>query len=470
MKTYEELLQMTSENEIGEFCLSAVRMFEATEEYRNAVIADSYYNKHNVTIETYIKWLYTVTGRKVKDDFSADHRIKTHHFRRKVIQHANYLLGKGITLDDASKKDKLGKDIDHNILRLAKMAMVEGRSFGFWNNDHLEVFGFCCTEKHAGFCPIHSDETADLMAGIRFRYKHVGTTTVCIMTLFEIEGYSEYTYSSKDGKVKLTKPRQAYKRIKTSTKADGVIDYRDENYNGLLPIIPMYASDTYESDLVGLREAIDCYDLIKSGLANNIDDASEIYWIVKNAGGMDDVSLAQFLQRIKKTHAAQVDSEAGEEAEAHTVDIPTEAREKMLEILRTDLYDDMMLLDRRSLSAAQKTTQELDMAYQPQDDYANDLEFFVYDFMDKLLALAGIDCEVSFTRDKVVNTVEQVNMLLSCANVLSPECIIRHLPFLTPEEIEDEIRLLAEREYNSFNEKEEEEEEPTEEEEPEEGE
>lgn len=464
MKTYEELLEASvSVNSLGEFIADAVKIFEESELYKDAYIADRYYNKHNVTIEEYTKWLYTVTGRQVVDIYSADHRIKTQHFRRKVIQHSNYLLGNGIQLDKPEMKDKLGKNIDHQLIKLCKMAMVEGRSFGFWNADHLEVFGFCCTDKHAGFCPLYSDQSGEMMAGIRFSYVQGDGEITTKYTLYEPEGVTEFTRSSRDNNVVMVEERKAYKSITVRNKADGVLNVAYDNYGGLLPIIPMYASDTYESDLVGVREAIDCYDLIKSGLANTIDDASEIFWVVKNAGGMDDKDLARFLQRLRRTHAANVDSDAGEDAVPHTVDVPYEARKQLLEILRTDLYDDMMLIDRRTMSAAQKTEQELDMAYQPQDDYINDLEFYVYDFIDKLLTLAGIDSEATFTRNKVSNKTEHVSMVLSAANYISPECVIKHLPFLTPEEIEEEIKIhqseQVERFFGSKNKPEEDEEE-----------
>ena len=450
MKSYEELLEQHSELDRGNFCVKAVKEFMGSQEYADALVANRYYTKHNVTIENFEKWVYTVTGRKVRDIYSANYKLKASAFRRMVIQQANYLLGKGIQLDSNDKKKKLGKKFDLQLIKAAKWAMVEGRSFGFWNGDHMDVFGYCMTDTHPGFCPLYSDEDGELKAGISFRMKVVGNKHVDTYTLFEPEGTTKYIKKGTDD-IAPDGARKPYKTRTVSTKAEGVIDVVGENYNGILPIVPLYASDTYESELVGMRENIDCYDLVKSGLANNVDDASEIYWIVQNAGGMDDVDLAQFLQRLKRTKAADVDSQSGGSAEAHTLDVPTDARKTLLEILRTDMYDDMMLLDRRTMSAAQKTNQELEMAYQPQDDKTNDFEFFVMDFCEGIMALAGIESEIRFERNKVVNNNELTQMVLSSATYLSPECVIRHLPFLSPEEKEEEIRLLAERDIEQFS-------------------
>ena len=64
--------------------------------------------------------------------------------------------------------------------------------------------------------------------------------------------------------------------------ADGTEILDGENYPGF-PIVPLWANREHQSELTGLREKIDGYDLIQSGLANTIDEASMIYWRVKNA-------------------------------------------------------------------------------------------------------------------------------------------------------------------------------------------
>lgn len=455
--SYEDFLEVSKggENtqEIAKFCEDAVLNYMSTDKYKDALDAEQYFLKHNVTIETYVKWLYTISGRKQKDIYSADNRMKTHFFRRKVKQHENYILGNGIRFTKDDTKDKLGKNIEHQIKKLFEYASICGESYGFWNVDHLEVFAYTRNENHAGFCPIYSEDTGEMMAGIRHRCKKVGNVTITFYMLYEPDGITQYKKNSNDKEFTILKPKYKYINNWISTKAEGVILGESTNYtDNKLPVIPFVVNDERMSEFEGMRESIDCYDLIKNGLANNIDDASEIYWIVKNAGGMNDVKLSQFLQRLKTVHAASVDSDdSGTGVEAKTIDVPFEARKYMLEQIRNDIYDDWMLLDRRSMSAAEKTTQELEMAYQPQDDYINDVEFCIYDFIDNLLDLVGIDDEATFSRNKVVNKKEITNMVLSSANYVSPECIIEHLPFLTLEEQAEEIEKLEAESIERFH-------------------
>lgn len=447
MKTYQDLIKAGDK---GDFCVKAIGEFRGSREYQTAYDGEAYYNKHNLTIEKYQKFLYTVSGRQVPDIFSANYKLKTLFFRRLVTQQIQYVLGNGVKFEKPETLAKMGEDFVFRLQEACKLAMAGGQAFGFWNMDHLEVFGFADTPVHPGFCPLYDEETSVLMAGIRYWKKKVGDTWTLHFTLYEPDGYTEYA-SVDDKAVRVMEEKRSYKMIVRSTPAGGTEQIIGQNYE-TLPIIPLYSNDTRESELVGIRECIDCYDYIKSGLANDIDDTSGFYWILKNAGGMEDTDLAQFVQRMKTVRAATLDDET--DATAHTLDIPTDARRTMLELLRSDIYEDFQLLDVKTLSAAAKTTQEIQAAYQAQDNKCADFEHYILHFVRQIMKLAGIDDTPMLTWNKVVNQTEQTNMVLNAANYLTPECVIKHLPFLTPEEAVAEINKVNAEDFNRFAEEE----------------
>lgn len=450
MKTFEDLVRIgENEQSRAEFCENAVKLFKASKDYANAQIAQKYYEKHNVTIERYQKYISTLSGQRVVDPFSANYKIKSTRFRKLVTQQVQYVLGNGVKLKDEKSKERLGKDFDFQLQRLAKLALVGGRSFGFWNFDHLEVFGYADSEKQAGFCPLYSEETAELMGGVRFYSMMIGNKVYNFYTLYEPDGYTEYR-KAPDKDIEVTQEKSKYKTTRVQTKSGLVEHEYGENYDSL-PIAQMFASDTYESELIGLREAIDCYDLVKSGLANDIDDLSGFFWIIENSGGMEDYDLASFIQRMKTVRASSVDSDDGGKASVQTVEIPVTARATMLELLRKDIYEDFQALDVETLSASAKTTQEIKASYQAQDNKCADFEYFCIDFVCKILELAGIDDYPVFTWNRIINEQEQTNMILSASSYLSEECVIRHLPFLTPEEIEEEIRIRQTEQLDRFS-------------------
>lgn len=435
MKTYQDLQEAITKGTLGEFLRSAVREHQGSKAYKDAVDGMAYYNKHNITIEKFQKFLFTLSGNKTPDIWSSDYRLKTLMFRRLVLQEVGYICANGVSMDG---KKKLGTDFDNKLQTAAKLALAQGVSFGYWNLDHLEVFSFADTPGNPGFVPLLDEKTSELMAGIRYWFRETGNKTLFRATLYELDGVSEWAAEGNDDATMITAKR-AY-ILKELRNDLGVVDVCDENYTRL-PIATLYGNDTHESELVGLRGSIDCYDFIKSGFANQIDDTSGVYWILKNTGAMDDKDLAQFVQRMKSVKATMVDGSDGTAAEAHTLDVPVEARKTMLDILRRDLYEDAQMLDVAALAGAEKTATEISAAYQPQDNKCSDFEYFLIDFIRQICAVAGInDPEPTFTWNKVINQAETTNMVISAAEFLDDETTLRHLPWILPEEVPEILK------------------------------
>lgn len=451
MKTYQDLLACGQDERLRmDFIRSAVNDHKSSDAYRISSDAEEYYAKRNVTISKFQKLLYDFTGRVQVDVFSANYKLKTSFFRRFVTQQVQYVLSNGVTFEKKDTKEKLGRSFDNQLQMAAKWAMIDGVSFLFWNLDHVEVFGFADTRIRPGYVPVHDDTTGLMMAGVRYWY--VGKTAR--YTLYELDGYTDYIEESGKGGAVLH-PKRAYKVISIAdrkSRQEGLdeTDYVFENYPGF-PIVPLYANDLLESEIVGLRESIDCYDFIKSGFANEIDDTSGFYWVLKNAGGMDDVDIQKFLNRMRRVRAAQIDADSGGDVEAHTLDIPVEAREAMLNRLETDLYKDAQVVNVADLSSAPKTATEIRAAYQPMDDKAGDFEFCIREALAKLFAIAGIDDEPSFKWNRIANQTEETQMVLAAAEYLDEEAVLKHLPWLTPEETEEILKRRTAEDLERFD-------------------
>ena len=224
-------------------------------------------------------------------------------------------------------------------------------------------------------------------------------------------------------------------QIVGKSEADGEEILDGENYPGF-PIVPLWANLVHQNELVGLREKIDGYDLIQSGFANDLDDASQIYWTIQNAGGMDDIDLAKFVERMKTVKAAVVDDD-GARAEAHTMEVPYNARMTALADIRDSLYRDAMALDTDKISAGNVTATAINAAYQNIDLKCDRFEMCISDFIDHILKLIGIEDSPSFKRTRITNMAEDTQMILSAADYLDTETVLQHLPFLSPDEIED---------------------------------
>lgn len=437
MRTFQNLAALKeSEERRKKFVFDVIEEHKSSPAYKMASVAEQYYAKKNVTIMAFQKFLYNMHGQQVPDMWSANYKLRTHFFRRFVTQQVQYVLSNGVTFQNEDTKEKLGRKFDTAMQKAATKAMVDKVSFLFWNLDHVEVFSFADTPNEPGFAPLYDADTGKLRAGVRYWMPDEKTTRA---TLYEEDGYTEYSKVDKD--ISVVAEKRSYKRTTISSKADGVSGERNENYSAF-PIVPLYANDLHESELEGHRETIDCYDYIKSGLANDIDDTSGFYWVLKNSGGMDDVDCAKFIERMHTVRTAVMDDDNAS-AEPHTLDIPTAAREKMLEILKKDLYQDFQIVNVEALSASAKTATEIRAAYQPMDDKCGAFEYFLIDAIQDILTLAGIDDEPSFKWNRIANQTEETNMVMSASAILGDELTLKKLPFLTPEEVEDRLNDMA---------------------------
>lgn len=411
MLTYQDFLEVKEDDERKkDFIRTAISAYKNTEMYEMAVLAEEYHAMRNHTINAYQKLLYTIEGKAVPDTWSANFKMASGFFKRFITQEVQYLLGNGITWTNSATGKKLGDDFDVKVKEAGHYALCGGVSYGFWNDDHLEYF------KATEFCPLYDEEDGSLKVGIRFWQIDSGKPMRA--TLYEEDGFTDYLWGVASAEGVEMRPKSAYRKIVATSDVDGVSIYDGENYP-TFPIIPFWGNKQHQSELVGLQEQIDCYDMIKSGFANSVDEGSLIYWLVQNAGGMDDVDLVQFVERVKTMHAASVGD--GQQAEPHTVEPPFQSRETLLERLRMDLYEDAMALDTKALTGGQLTATAIRAAYENLNEKADDFEDCVKEFLRDILLNAGVDDDPTFTRSVLVNKTEEVQLVLSSAQYFDEE-------------------------------------------------
>lgn len=412
MKTYQDWLQVanTTEDNRMKFIYDVIGEHKASQPYQEAVLGNDYYNGENTTIKRMQKLIFNAMGQAVPDYISANHKIATRFFYRSVTQATSVLLGNGITWDKGVAGNKLGADFDKKIAKLSDGVQVEGTYFGFYNLDHVDLFPL------TQFAPLYDEEDGALKAG--FRFWQIDSDKPLRVTAYEIDGYTDYIYKKGEGEV--LNPKSAYKLKYKETAADGKVIYSGENYP-TFPVVPCYCNETKTSALNPIRPTIDGYDLINSSYANDIDDANIIFWTITNAGGMDDADLVQTLDKLRKLHMAQLDGD--QQIEAHTVDMPYEGREAILDRLEKQLYKDSMTLNTYDIANGAVTATQIEAAYEPLNQKLDNLEGYITDFIQRLLKVAGIEDAPTYTRSIIVNKTEDINALVNSALYLDEDYI-----------------------------------------------
>lgn len=440
MKTYEDLLEVVNnEKELQNFVYAVINDHKSSDLYKEAKIAYEYYKKRNVTISQYRKLLYTLSGEAVPDNYSANYKFVNAFFPIFVKQEASHLLGEGVTFNEDSTKERLGGfKFDNAIMKAGIASLWGGVSFGFLNLDHVDVF------KITEFAPLVGEEDGGIHAGVRFW--QLDSKKPLRATLYLEDGYIEYRW--KEGECEIIKEKTPYIQIVQKSEIDGTEIIDGKNYPSF-PIVPLWANEEHQSEFTGLREKIDGYDLIQSGLANDLDDVSQIYWVIQNAGGMDDLELAKFVERMKTVKASTVD-DSGATAEAHTIEIPYQARSEALAGLRDSLYRDSMALDTDKISAGNITATAIEASYENLTLKCDGFESCVVDFIDALLQLLGIDDAPTFKRSKIINMAEDTQTVLSASQFLDTETILKHLPFLNHDEIDEIMQKNLQEEMDRY--------------------
>lgn len=437
MLTFQDFLE---EPNVLDFIGKAINQHVSSEDYKIAQEADAYDRQKNTTIYNYVRMIFTSTGTPVQDFTAANNKIASNFFHRLNTQRCMYSLGNGISFSDHKEKrmvkgveqtvdltdEMLGTEFDTDLRDGAYKALIHGVCFGFWNLNKLYVFPL--TE----FVPLWDEETGALRAGIRFWQLDKDKPITAV--LYEEDGYTKFRGGRHSGNMNfaIVQPKTAYKQVYRESAAGGVEVVGAENY-GSLPIVPLWGSKLHQSTLVGMQRAIDSYDLIRSGFANDLTDCAQIYWIISNCSGMTDAELARFRDRLKVQHIAVADTE-NSAVTPYTQEIPFQARQAYLDAIRAGIYEDFGGLDVHTVAAG-ATNDHIDAAYQPLDENADDFEYQIIKFVQQILALMGVEDTPVFKRNRISNQMEQVQMVMMEAQYLDDETVLQKLPNVTVDEI-----------------------------------
>lgn len=417
MKTYQDLLAVGTEDKARmQFCLDAINEHKYSTKYLIAQDATLYYRNMNPTIMRLQKFIRNMAGQSVPDNFSPNNKIPSNLYHYFVTQEVETLLGNGASFQKDDTKDRLGKNFDNVLQTIAKHAINGSCGYGFWNFDHLEAFDYL------EFVPLYDEYSGELMAGIRY-WQIDDNKPLCIV-LFEPDGLTELIREAGQD-ISIKTPKRAYKALRMSSVADGEIVTDMGNYASL-PIVPLY-NENKQSAIVGKQNTLDAYDLTLSQMVNNVDDGNFIYWVLKNCGGMDEVDDERFISQLKISHVAHADGDSGAGVEAHTVEAPYAANSSTLENLRRQLFDDFMALDTKQIAGGAITATQILAAYEPLNSKCDQFEFNVLDFVQRILALAGIDDECTFVRSKIVNITDEISAVLQAAEYLDSGYITKRI-------------------------------------------
>ena len=230
---------------------------------------------------------------------------------------------------------------------------------------------------------------------------------------------------------------------------------------GRVPFISFHNNNKNTNDLNMYKNHIDVYDTVYNGFANDVEDVQEVILILKGYGGTTLDELNEGIRRHKALNLGDASPDSG--LDKLTIEIPVEARDKLLDITRKRIFEAGMGLD--PLDERMGTSSGIALEYKYsllemkaalleaefREGFAN-LISFILTFLNHNTTS---EVEQKWTRTAIRNNIEQSQIIANLANVTSKQNVAKANPLVDDylEELEllkqerlDEVRM--EDDYN----------------------
>lgn len=223
---------------------------------------------------------------------------------------------------------------------------------------------------------------------------------------------------------------------------------------GEVPFFPFFNNNTGTDDLVNIKPLIDTYCKVFSGFVNDLEDIQEVIFVLTNYGGAD---LGQFLRELKDYKAIQIEDEGDGShsgVSTLTIELPVEAREKLLTITRKCIFEQGMGIDPDPQNFGNSSGVALSFLYSLLElkSGLQETEFKLGfgRFIRCVCRLQGIQIKddtitQTWTRTSVKNDLELAQIAGQSRGSISDETIVAHHPWVEdPDKEMETIRKEAE--------------------------
>ncbi|MGX6988564.1 phage portal protein [Leuconostoc fallax] len=405
---------------------------------------------------------------KGKDDplRPADNRVSNNFHQPIVDQKAAYLatvapqidVGNGQDINDKIR-DTLGDGFANTLFDLVVDASNAGLVWlHYWIDRDTNTFRFGIIPP--GECtPVYDNYLEKNVIGMLRTYKKLDGDTgknVYIHEYWndtEVQMYQSQPYGESGSRV--FQEYQGINIIDISTQETvGTSNTRQHEF-GEVPFIAFRNNKRERRDLDKYKGLIDVYDKVYNGFVNDVDDVQQVILVLNNYSGTD---LGEFKKQLVEDKAIKVETFAGSEkagVDTLTIDIPVEAREKLLTNTRDAIYYNAQAVNPNKIELGNNTGVAIKMLYSQLELKASVVEKQFRIGISQLIRAIMRYLNVSdyntrkitqtWTRTSITNNVEQATVLQQLADVSSLDTIAKNNPLV--DDWQDEVkRLKQERE------------------------
>ena len=400
--------------------------------------------------------------KKEKPLRNADNRIPFNFHGLLVNQKASYMFTAPPLFDLGEKKANkdLVKFLGDKYPKLCKDLCIEASNCTVgWLHvwcDKKSTWKYAIVPAEQ-VIPVWSDSLEKELLGVFRSYQNIDDDTGDTYIIYEYWNETECA---------------AY-RLKTGDELDQLLpyqmfmvdpmlcEYTDTYQHGVgeVPFFPFFNNNIDTDDLKNIKPLIDVYCKVFSGFVNDLEDIQEVIFVLTNYGGTD---LGQFLRDLKDYKAIQIESDGDGDhsgVSTLTIELPVEAREKLLEITRKCIFEQGMGIDPDPQNFGNSSGVALQFLYSLLEQKAGlqETEFKLAfgSFIRCVCRLQGIPIKYdtivqTWTRTSLKNDQELSQIASQSKGIVSDETIVAHHPWV--EDPEKEMELLKEQEENGMSE------------------
>lgn len=407
---------------------------------------DYYHNK------TLIKETGVVPKTKSNVLRNADNRI-AHNFHQLLVdEKVAYMFTYPILIDvddNEAINERVDDTLGQEFVRKMKDLGVEASNTGcgwlhYWANEKNE-FKYEKVESEQ-ILPFYSDDLERELIEVLRTYKVVEyDDNLTAIEFIVVEDWTKDTFDQY--KFRYTIDGQDESQLK------GI----RHNF-GRVPFIPFANNSDETSDLIKYKDLVDLYDRVVSGYANDIEDIQEVIWVITNYDGKS----GDFLKDVKKYKTVFLEDEGdGAKGDVRTlsVEIPVEARNSLLELLKKQIYESGQGLQQDNENFGNASGVALKFFYRKLELKAGLLETEFRESINKLVEaildfyhLPHKKISQVWSRNMIASDLETSQIATQSVGIIPEKLILQNHPWV--EDVDEAERLLEEeeeKEVESFN-------------------
>lgn len=371
--------------------------------------------------------------------------VNTNYTKLLVNQKVDYMLANEPTIDNIPDKYTI-VEIADMLENITLTASLDVTSWLFlYVKDNLLNWVLIPDSQ---IKPIYDDFGKDIKEIIRY-YEIKNTTFVEIWTL---DGVQQLSYKSENNIDILLNDRfQSHYKVEKGYNNE-LVNVEAKNLP-FIPFIPMNNNKNMENDIDCVKDQIDFYNIIKSGLVGNVFKFQEMLMKLQGFTG-DEEFYDQTMKKMQKYKMIGLpDSETN--AEYMAVDIPIEAREMLLTALKENIFKIGQGMDPDKIGDGNITNIVIKNRYSALDMKSNktikQTKLFYKKFIDciNLFYRTAYKPDITFNKSVNWNESEIIDNCVKSMDIIPDEIIIEHHPWIT--DIKKALKIMEEQKQNKID-------------------